>query len=85
MNIIKLLEYSDLNTKSFSEKIGLYSPQRIYNIQKDNTKGRSISCQVKEETLDVIDELSRDCGISTGEVIDIIVDSYVEMCNRDGQ
>lgn len=44
-----------------------------------------IYCQVTEETFGVIDELSRDCGISTGEVIDIIVDSYVEMCNKDGQ
>ena len=44
-----------------------------------------ISCQVTKETLDVLDGLSRDCGISTGEVIDIIVESYVEMCNKDVQ
>lgn len=36
------------------------------------------SCQVTEETFDIIDGISRDLGISSDEIINIIVLSYVE-------
>jgi hypothetical protein len=39
----KLLEYSKLNGKSFSEKIGLIRPQAIYDIQSGKTQNISVS------------------------------------------
>ena len=39
----KLLEYSKLNGKSFSEKIGLIRPQAIYDIQNGKTQNISVS------------------------------------------
>ena len=38
----KLLEYSKLNGKSFSEKIGLIRPQAIYDIQNGKTQNISV-------------------------------------------
>ena len=39
----KLLEYSKLNGKSFSEKIGLIRPQAIYDLQNGKTQNISVS------------------------------------------
>ena len=39
----KLLDYSKLNGKSFSEKIGLIRPQAIYDIQNGKTQNISVS------------------------------------------
>lgn len=43
----KILEYSHLNIKAFSELIGLERPQAIYDIQKGKTKRISQSMMIK--------------------------------------
>lgn len=56
-NIIeKLLIYSGLNAKSFSEKIGLERPQAIYDIQKGKTK--NISPSMRDKIISVFPELN---------------------------
>lgn len=64
-NIInKLLIYSELNAKSFSEKIGLERPQAIYDILKGKTK--SISFAMQDKILSAFPELNR-TWLMTGE------------------
>lgn len=62
--INKLLIYSKLNAKSFSEKIGLERPQAIYDILKGKTK--SISLAMQDKILSVFPELNR-TWLLTGE------------------
>lgn len=62
--INKLLIYSKLNAKSFSEKIGLERPQAIYDILKGKTK--SISLAMQDKILSVFPELNR-TWLMTGE------------------
>lgn len=62
--INKLLIYSELNAKSFSEKIGLERPQAIYDILKGKTK--SISLAMQDKILSVFPELNR-TWLMTGE------------------
>jgi len=62
--IDKLLKYSGLNAKSFSERIGLERPQAIYDIQKGKTK--NISSYMKNKIISVFPEI--DPGwLMTGE------------------
>ncbi|PXV61213.1 phage repressor protein C with HTH and peptisase S24 domain [Dysgonomonas alginatilytica] len=60
----KILKYSRLNAKSFSEKIGLERPQAIYDIQKGKTK--SISQAMLSKILSVFPELNKG-WLLTGE------------------
>jgi transcriptional regulator with XRE-family HTH domain len=62
--IDKLLDYSGLNAKSFSEKIGLDRPQAIYDIQKGKTK--SITISMANKILSVFPEIDKG-WIMTGE------------------
>ena len=62
--INKLLIYSKLNAKSFSEKIGLERPQAIYDILKGKTK--TISLAMQDKILSVFPELNR-TWLMTGE------------------
>lgn len=43
----KILKYSNLNAKAFSEKIGLDRPQAVYDIQKGKTKSISHAMMIK--------------------------------------
>lgn len=54
--INKLLSYSGLNAKAFSEKIGLERPQAIYDLLKGKTK--SISPAMKNKILSVFKEIN---------------------------
>lgn len=64
-NIIsKLLNYSELNPKSFSEKIGLIRPQSIYDIQSGKTK--NISPNMADKIISVFPEVNRG-WLLTGE------------------
>jgi plasmid maintenance system antidote protein VapI len=60
----KLLIYSNLNAKAFSEKIGLYRPQAIYDIQKGKT--RTISPAMKDKIVSVFSEVNT-VWLLTGE------------------
>lgn len=60
----KLLEYSGLNSKSFSEKIGLSRPQAIYDIQ--NGKTQNISANMADKIISVFPEINRG-WLQTGE------------------
>ena len=60
----KLLKYSELNGKSFSEKIGLIRPQSIYDIQ--NGKTRNISPSMANKIISVFPEVNR-VWLLTGE------------------
>ena len=60
----KLLKYSGLNGKSFSEKIGLIRPQSIYDIQ--NGKTRNISPSMANKIISVFPEVNR-VWLLTGE------------------
>ena len=62
--INKLLMYSKLNAKSFSEKIGLERPQAIHDILKGKTK--TISLAMQDKILSVFPELNR-TWLMTGE------------------
>lgn len=53
----KLLEYSKLNGKSFSEKIGLIRPQAIYDIQ--NGKTQNISVSMANKIISVFPEVNK--------------------------
>lgn len=60
----KLLEYSGLSAKAFSEKIGLDRPQAIYDIQKGKTK--SISQSMGNRILSVFPDINK-AWLFTGE------------------
>ena len=62
--LTKLLEYSGLNSKSFSEKIGLSRPQAIYDIQ--NGKTQNISANMADKIISVFPEIDRG-WLQTGE------------------
>lgn len=53
----KLLEYSTMNPKKFSEKIGLGRPQAIYDIQNGKTK--NISPGMADKIISVFPEIDR--------------------------
>ena len=53
----KLLEYSKLNGKSFSEKIGLIRPQAIYDIQ--NGKTQNISASMANKIISAFPEVNK--------------------------
>lgn len=53
----KLLEYSMMNPKKFSEKIGLLRPQAIYDIQNGKTK--NISPSMADKIISVFPEIDR--------------------------
>ena len=53
----KLLEYSKLNGKSFSEKIGLIRPQAIYDIQ--NGKKQNISVSMANKIISAFPEVTK--------------------------
>lgn len=53
----KILEYTGLNIKSFSEKIGLSRPQALYDIQKGKTK--SITLSMANKILSVFSEFNK--------------------------
>lgn len=62
--IDKILEYSGLNVKSLSEKLGMDRPQALYDIQKGKTK--SISPSMRNKIISVFPEI--DSGwLMTGE------------------
>lgn len=42
------------------------------------------ACRVDPETMDKIEQLVQDVGISSGKVIDMIVEDYFERCDREG-
>lgn len=42
-----------------------------------------ISCTVSPATADVIRRLADDVGISSGRVIDEVVEAYIRQCNND--
>lgn len=60
----KLLEYSGLNGKSFSEKIGLLRPQAIYDIQSGKTQ--NISASMANKIISAFPEINRG-WLQTGE------------------
>lgn len=60
----KLLVYSGLNAKKFSEKIGFNRPQAIYDIQKGKTK--NISIALADKIISVFPELDK-AWLLTGE------------------
>lgn len=60
----KLLEYSTMNPKKFSEKIGLLRPQAIYDIQNGKTK--NISPSMVDKIISVFPEVDRG-WLLTGE------------------
>ena len=62
--INNILEYSGLNPKSFSEKIGLDRPQAIYDIQKGKTK--NISPNMADKIVSAFPEINR-TWLLTGE------------------
>ena len=62
--IDKILQIKGLNTKSFSEKIGLERPQAIYDIQKGKTK--TISTQLSNKILSAFPDINR-TWLLTGE------------------
>lgn len=62
--LTKLLEYSGLNSKSFSEKIGLIRPQAIYDIL--NGKTQNISANMADKIISVFPEINRG-WLQTGE------------------
>lgn len=62
--IDKLLSYSGLNAKSFSEKIGLERPQAIYDLLHGKTK--SISASMKNKIISVFPEIDP-AWLLTGE------------------
>lgn len=53
----KLLEYSELNGKIFSEKIGLKRPQAIYDIL--NGKTQNISASMANKIISVFPEINK--------------------------
>lgn len=53
----KLLEYSELNGKNFSEKIGLNRPQAIYDILNGKTK--NISAAMANKIISVFPEINK--------------------------
>lgn len=53
----KILEYSELNGKNFSEKIGLKRPQAIYDIL--NGKTQNISAAMANKIISVFPELNK--------------------------
>lgn len=55
--IDKLLEFFQLNAKSFSEKIGLDRPQAIYDIQSGKTKG--ISPRMADKIISAFPEVDK--------------------------
>lgn len=55
--IDKLLEFFQLNAKSFSEKIGLDRPQAIYDIQNGKTKG--ISPRMADKIISAFPEVDK--------------------------
>ena len=55
--IEKLLIYLGINAKAFSEKLGYYRPQIIYDIQKGKTK--RISEELANKIVSVFPEISR--------------------------
>lgn len=59
-----LLEYSGLNGKSFSEKIGLLRPQAIYDIQSGKTQ--NISASMANKIISAFPEINRG-WLLTGE------------------
>lgn len=75
--IDKILQIKGLNTKSFSEKIGLERPQAIYDIQKGKTK--TISAQLANKISSVFPEFNK-TWLLTGEGAEIKeeVDSYAQ-------
>lgn len=62
--IDRILQIKGLNTKSFSEKIGLDRPQAIYDIQKGKTK--NISAQIANKILSVFPDINK-TWLLTGE------------------
>jgi len=62
--IFEILEYTKLNTKNFSERIGLDRPQALYDIQKGKTK--SISSRLLNKIISVFPEINK-YWILTGE------------------
>lgn len=55
--IDKILEHFQLNTKSFSEKIGLDRPQAIYDIQTGKTK--NVSPRMADKIISVFPNIDR--------------------------
>lgn len=62
--INKILDYTQLNPKSFSERIGLDRPQAIYDIQNGKTK--AISPRMADKITSVFPEIDR-VWLLTGE------------------
>ena len=62
--IDKILDYTKLNPKSFSERIGLDRPQAIYDIQSGKTK--TISPRMADKIISVFPEIDR-VWLLTGE------------------
>ena len=78
--INKILEYTGLNAKSFSEKIGLERPQAIYDIQ--NSKTKSVSKQMLDKIISVFPQINR-MWLLTGEGEMLISDSEKEGPNKN--
>jgi plasmid maintenance system antidote protein VapI len=65
MNVIdKVLEFSGLNAKAFSEKIGVGRPQAIYDLHKGKTK--SITPVMADKIISVFSDINKS-WLLTGE------------------
>ena len=51
--------------------------------QKGRKSRANLMCRVNSDTMSQIKQLSEDCGMSRGEVIDHIVKWYVESCKKE--
>lgn len=52
------------------------------NLKKDLY---NLHCRVKHSTADVLKQQSEELGVSVGEVVDVIVESYLEFCHTQDQ
>lgn len=77
----KLLEYSRLNGKSFSEKIGLMRPQAIYDIQSGKTQ--NISASMANKIISVFPEINRG-WLLTGEGEMLKNETYINIAKNQG-
>lgn len=55
------------------------------NYPKGSGKRETFVCRVDPETMAQIRQLSEDCGLSRGEVIDHVVKWYVENSEKEGE
>lgn len=54
------------------------------NYPKGSAPRPTLTCRVAPETYTAITQLSADLGISQGKVVDELLKSYMEMCEKEG-